>query len=159
MFKQVIKALHFLEDSTLILLLVALIILGAIQIILRNAGVSGFLWADPASRIIVLWLAMFGAMRASRLQNHISIDLLSHYGTPKIQRISHFVVSISCTAICAIAVYYSFLFVQIEYKDGLDAYLNVPAWLCEAIIPFSLCIIGIRFAFHSLTVPAASDDS
>jgi TRAP-type C4-dicarboxylate transport system permease small subunit len=153
MLTKPLRLLHALEDSILVGLLLALVLLSAGQIIIRNLGMGGFLWADPAGRILVLWLAMFGAMRASRLQNHISIDLINHYASQKVQQITHTLVSLSCAAICFVAFYYSFLFVQIEYEDNLTAYLNVPIWLCESIIPFSLGVIGLRFVIHSLKVP------
>ena len=125
---------------------------------MRNLGINGFLWAESASRILVLWLAMFGAMRASRLQNHIAIDLLSHYSKGWFLQTSHFFISIGSAIVCALVAYYSLKFIRIEYEDGATAFLNVPVWFCEAIIPFSLSIITLRFIFHSLRAPNDSND-
>ncbi len=152
---KILKFFHFLEDSMLVTLITSLLLLSCTQILLRNLGVSGLMWADTSTRILVLWLAFFGAMRASRLQNHISIDLLSHYGNQTVQKIIHFIVSISSAAICGTASYYCWLFVQIEKEDGAIAFLIVPVWLCEIIIPFGLAIITLRFIFNALTLPAS----
>lgn len=148
-----LRALYKLEDAALVILLLALLGMGLVQIVARNAGFSGFIWFDTASRIIVLWLALFGAMRASRLQNHISIDLISHYGTKKTQGIIHFITSISAAIICAFSAWYSYLFVVSEYDYPSAAFLNVPTWVCESIIPFSLAIISLRFLCYSLSLP------
>ncbi len=150
---KAIRLLHILEDSVIVILAMAMIILSCSSIVLRNLDMGGFTWAENAVHIIVLWLAMFGALRASREQSHIAIDLVTHYTSQKWQKVIHFVVSISGAAICGIASYYSFIFVQSEKADGLIAFLNVPAWICEAIIPFGLAVITLRFVFHCLKLP------
>jgi TRAP-type C4-dicarboxylate transport system permease small subunit len=32
-----------------------------------------------------------------------------------------------------------------EFADGGMAFAKVPAWLCEAIIPFTFVVIAIRY--------------
>lgn len=150
---KLLKVLHKCEDAALVILLLLLLGIALVQIFSRNAGISGFMWFDTASRIIVLWLALFGAMRASRLQNHIAIDLIGHYCDLKTQKIIHFITSISAAIICAYSAWYSYLFVVSEYDYPSEAFLNIPTWACESIIPFSLAIISLRFLFHSLTLP------
>ncbi len=147
------NAFYTLENSMLFALVLTMVVLSFSQLVLRNLGVSGMTWSDTALRVNVLWLAMFGALRASHLQNHISIDLLSHYVPDRLKKGMHFAVSLCCAAICAVAAYYSFLFVQLEKEEGLIAFLNVPVWLCEAIIPAALAIIAARFLVFALTLP------
>ena len=57
--------------------MVTLIILGGLQIILRNVFHSGLLWADPLMRHIVLWLGCLGAALATTSARHINIDVFS----------------------------------------------------------------------------------
>ncbi|HIL83344.1 MAG TPA: TRAP transporter small permease subunit, partial [Pseudomonadales bacterium] len=68
---------HRLEDGALVLALVSMLVMALTQILLRNLFDSGFLWAESFLRILVLWVAILGAMVATRDRNHISIDLLS----------------------------------------------------------------------------------
>lgn len=157
--KQGLKFIHFLEDSALVSLIVGLVLLSLTQIILRNIGVAGFMWADTATRVLVLWLAFFGAMRASRLQNHIAIDLLSHYASLTIQKIIHFFVYISCSIVCSIAAYYCWDFVRDEYEIGMNAFLFVPVWFSEMIIPFGLSVIALRFLLQSIAYRPTSFDT
>lgn len=163
MTNKFIKPFHFLEDSALVVLTLTTIGLGAAQIILRNSGVTGLVWMDPAARVAVLWLAMFGALRASREQKHIVIDLLSHYSKPSIRKITFFIVSIATAAICFFAAYYSFAFVWDEYDSGKlygyeMAFLNVPVWFCEAIIPVTLALVGLRSLVHCTKPPELNDE-
>ncbi len=153
MLNKPIKLLHLLEDSLLVTLVLTIVTVGAMQIILRNANVGGIIWIDPAMRVGVLWLAMFGALRASREQKHIVIDLLSHYSKPLFRKITYFIVSISSAIICFIAAYYSVIFVIGEKEYGGNAFLNVPEWTCVAIIPVSLSLIGLRSLSNSLNPP------
>lgn len=150
---KLVRLLHLLEDSAIVILVVAMIVLSASSVVLRNLHMAGFTWAETAVRISVLWLAMFGALRASREQSHIAIDLITHYSPKTARQATHFIVSMSAAAICAVATWYSYLFVQSEKADGMMAFLDIPAWTCEAIIPFSLAVITLRFVFHSLKLP------
>ncbi len=161
MLNKLFKMLHFIEDTLLVSLVLAVIGLSISQVVLRNIGVSGLIWMDPAARVAVLWLAMFGALRASREQKHIVIDLLSHYSKPLFRRFSFFVISVATAGICFFAAYFSFLFVYSEYQAGLDfgydmAFLNVPAWVAQSIIPVGLALIGLRSLLYSLTPPELS---
>lgn len=156
--KAGIKFLHFLEDSSLVSLILALLVLSVMQIVLRNLGIAGFMWAETATRVLVLWMAFFGAMRASRIRNHIAIDVVSHYAPLPLQRVLHFIVCISCAVICGIAAYYSWDFVRDEYQSGMIAFLNIPVWLTEAIIPFGLSIITLRFILQCLSLPPTEDE-
>ena len=151
MFKRCSKCLHYIEDSCLVLSLLALISMSVLQVILRNSGFSGFIWFDSASRILVLWMALLGAMRAARLQNHIAIDLVSHYASPVWHKRIHFIVSLAGFCICLCAAYFSFRFVQSEFNYPSNAFLNFPSWLAQSIIPFSLALIGLRFLLFSLS--------
>lgn len=142
--KQIIKLLHWLEDAGIITLLMLMLGMSVYQVAARNFGFAGFIWFDTATKLIVLWLAMLGAMRGARLRNHIAIDLISHYATGLTLRAMHFITYFTSAAICFTAAYYCFLFVREEYNYPMNAFLNVPTWLAESIIPFALFVIAWR---------------
>lgn len=148
--KRIQRGIFKLEDTALILLLLAMIGLAMAQIILRNFFDSGMPWAESALRVLVLWVALFGAMRASRSSGHIAIDLLQRYWTgiwaDRFQALILFI----CSGICGIAAYHSYLYVMIEKEDGMMAFLNVPVWVCELIMPIALAILAWRFILEAL---------
>lgn len=144
-----LRLLHRLEDVLLYLLVLLLVGLSVYLIVLRNAFDSGIYWADPLLRVCVLWLAMLGAMLASRERAHIKIDVLSHYMPGRALAWSGAVTAMFSALICFIAAYYGFLFVADEREYGGMAFASVPAWVCEAIIPVGLGIIGLRFLLES----------
>ncbi len=149
-----VRIFYRMEDGALLLLVAALVLLCCSQIAARNLGIDGMAWTDEAIRMNVLWLAMFGALRASREQSHIRIDLLSHHASAATHKVAHLFSSLGCSILCGIASWYSSLFVASEYGEGATTFLGIPVWLCEAIIPFALALMALRFLTHSLTPPA-----
>jgi len=158
MFARLRDVLNRLEDSVLIALVVSMVVLSFSQLVLRNMGVGGMAWSDVALRVNVLWLAMFGALRASRMQSHIAIDVVTRYVQPSVQNIIHLLVSLGSFAVCSVAAYYSYQFVMLEREDNTMAFLNVPVWLCEAVIPFALAVIAIRFLLNMFNRPEPHAD-
>jgi TRAP-type C4-dicarboxylate transport system permease small subunit len=144
------NSLLTIETFFLLFFLLTAILLASSQILLRNFFDSGIFWADSALRILVLWIAMIGAMYASRNNKHIRIDILSHYLPVNLQnnlwRVTDFVTAI----VCAIVAFYSIEFVQFEYDEGLMAFASVPVWLCESIIPIAFIVMALRYLLHSV---------
>lgn len=137
----------------LYLLVATLLGLSVYQIVLRNLFDSGLYWADPLLRVIVLWLALVGAMIASRQGGHIKIDVLSHYMGGRLLRASGALTAVFSAIVCFIAAYYGYIFVEEERQYGMPAFADVPAWWCEAIIPLGLSVIGVRFLIEAIVGP------
>ncbi len=115
------------------------------QIWLRNVHDSGIYWGDSALRVIVFWLAMVGAMVASRETGHISIDALNHYLSNTWRKVFKIITSLFSAGVCFLAAWHSYLFVLDEKEFGDIAFANIPVWWCEAIMPIALGVIGVRF--------------
>ncbi len=143
-------ALLKIEDFILIGMLLAAILMAVLQIFLRNFFDSGVVWGDVFLRIIVLWIGMFGAMYASRNNEHINIELGVKYLSAKARPYVQAVVFIFTAIICGIVAWYSLEFVLFEYEDGAMAFAKVPVWLTEAIIPVAFASIAIRYIISTV---------
>ena len=139
-----------IEDAILIGMLLVAIVLAVLQIFLRNFFDSGIVWGDVLLRIIVLWIGMFGAMYASRNNEHINIELgikhLSEKAKPYVQA----VVFVFTATVCAIVAWYSVGFIISEYHEGSMAFAKVPVWVTEAIIPIAFFIIALRYIISAV---------
>lgn len=144
-YSPLVDVLHRLENVALISALISMLGIAVLQIFLRNFFDSGFLWAESFLRILVLWVAMLGAMVATREKNHISIDALSRYLSQPIQKGTRLLTDSFSAGICGTVAWYSFTYVQLEYEDQAIAFLNVPTWLCQTILPFGFAVIALRF--------------
>lgn len=133
------------ESLILVALLLSMILIAVVQILMRNFFGGGLLWADGYTRTCVLWVALMGAMIASRHHDHIAIEVLLQYlprrkkGLAK--RISYFLTGL----VCFIAAWFSADFVLQEYSYGGKAFAEIPSWWCETIIPFAFAVIALRY--------------
>ena len=157
--KVLLRLFHGIENAMLYLLVALLLGLSVYQIVARNGFDGGLYWGDPLLRVLVLWLAMLGAMLASREGGHIKIDVIGHYLSAGAQRTAARVTSGFSAAVCLIAAWYGYLFVADERQYGDIAFANVPVWWCELIIPLGLGIIGLRFALQVWSPPAAQEQA
>jgi TRAP-type C4-dicarboxylate transport system permease small subunit len=149
-FNTVRDLLHQLEKGILALLLTTMILLASLQIIMRNFWDSGLPWADPSLRTIVLWLAMMGAMAATRDHSHIRIDLLSRFLPPHLSQLNKRFTDLFTSVVCGILAWHGARFVYYEWQDGMMLFDNIPAWYAEAIIPIGFGIMAIRFLLDTL---------
>ena len=151
---QVVERLIFLirrfEEALLVLLLTSMISVAAAQVILRNFFDSGLYWGDAAVRVIVLWVAILGAMVASRADEHIRIDIASRFLPVQWQKYTSRVVSLFTCLVLALFTWYSYDFVRFEYEDGTIAFASVPAWVCEMIMPLGAGVMSLRYALLTL---------
>lgn len=147
----IIIVLQKIEDGILIGLLLSMIFMAVLQIVLRNLFDSGILWGDELIRILVLWIGLIGAMVASRNNHHISIDVISRYLPDQIKKQTNLIIYIFTALVCAVMAYFSLGFVIMEKKDGFMAFANIPAWVCESIIPIAFVIISLRYILFSFT--------
>ena len=149
-FQPVLRFLHQAEDGLLVSALVSMLTMALVQILLRNFFDAGLLWAESFLRILVLWVAMLGAMVATRESNHIAIDLVSRFIPPPLLKISTLITYLFSATICATVAYFALEFIQYEYEDETIAFANVPTWLCQSIIPVGFGVMALRFAVHGI---------
>jgi TRAP-type C4-dicarboxylate transport system permease small subunit len=138
------------EDSLLVLLLTCMILLSTSQILLRNFFDAGISWGDPALRLMVLWVALLGAMVATRNSNHININILSYLLSEKnqarLQRVTDFFAGI----VCGLIAWHATSLVLMEKQDGTVAFASFPTWVGESIIPVGFGVMAIRFVLNSV---------
>ena len=149
--RQGIRILQKLEDGVLIGLLLLMVFVAAFQILARNLFDSGIRSGDELIRVLVLWISLMGAMVASRNNSHINIDLISRYLPGHIKNYSFVMVGFFTSFICAVMACFSFNFVMMEKADGMIAFANIPAWVCQSIIPASFAVISLRYLLLSFT--------
>lgn len=133
------------EDALLVLLLSVMIVMAVAQILLRNFLDMGLVWVDPLLRALVLWVAMLGAMAASRSDNHIGIDLLSRYLPARLRTVAGMLAALATAVICAALAYYSARLVSLDRAAQAMAFGPVPAWLVESVLPFGFTMIALRY--------------
>jgi TRAP-type C4-dicarboxylate transport system permease small subunit len=158
---RLLRVTGLVEDALLVLILAAMVILSATQIILRNLFDGAILWADPMLRVGVLWVGMIGAMVATRSDKQISVDALSRF-LPTLWKARVRVITDLFTAVVSAVVAWSALRLVLDDRAaGGTAIAFVPVWACEAILPVAFGVIALRyglFAIKHLRMSAADED-
>lgn len=138
------------EDAVLVLILTTMILLAAGQIILRNFMDIGFIWADEMLRMLVLWIAVAGAVAASRNDKHINIDVLNRFLPERVALVVKVFVHLFTAVVCGAVAWHSLAFVQMsrEFEDVLLG--SVPAWILQAVLPVGFGLIAWRYSLFTV---------
>lgn len=137
------------EDAVLALLLVAMILLASTQIVLRNLFDSGLVWADGLLRLMVLWLALIGAVAASRADRHISIDILSRFLPARARLASEVAVDAFTAAVCGLLAWHAWRFVADAREFGDTLLGDLPAWWFQLVLPVAFALMAWRYALYA----------
>lgn len=144
------RVIHRLEDSILVALLLAMILLAGFDILARTVFGGGVSWIPPLLRVLVLWLGLLGALVATRSREHIAIDLINRLAPPKVKRLIGILTSIFAASVCLLIAWHSGIFVKFTREFEDVAFSGIPAWPLQAIIPVSFGLAGLRFSFQAL---------
>ena len=142
--RRFFQATGYLEIAIVALMLVTLVVLGCAQILLRNAFHSGWLWADPLMRHIVLWLGALGAALASARMRHISVDALSRLLPASALPLRRLIVY-GLTAIVAYTLTVATVRLVVDERVyGEVAFFGVRTWVLQTILPVAFAMITYR---------------
>jgi len=159
---RLLRVTGLIEDALLVLILAAMVILSATQIILRNLFDGAILWADPMLRVGVLWVGMIGAMVATRGDKQISVDAVSRFLPTRWKARVRVITDFFTAVVSAVVAWSALRLVLDDRAAGGTAVAFVPVWACEAILPVAFGVIAVRyllFAIKHMKVSVTKEDS
>ncbi|HUO67569.1 MAG TPA: TRAP transporter small permease [Gammaproteobacteria bacterium] len=139
-----------LENAVLVALLGFLIVFSFVQIVLRNVFSIGVTWGDGLTRVVVLWLALLGALAASRDGRHIRMNALAQWLPPRLHVAVGVGSDLFAAVVSAALAYFAFEFVSESRSYGDQLLGEFPAWWFESIMPVAFALIAYRFVIHAL---------
>jgi len=143
-FDKLKKAGTYAEDAVLLVILVGMILLAGVQIFLRNFLDAGLFWGDEMLRLMVLWLTLAGGLAASRMDKHISIEILDRFLPRRAQSFTKVIIDLFTALICALFTWHSARFVMGSYEFGDVLMKNTPAWMMQIILPIGFGLMTYR---------------
>jgi len=162
LFNKLEKAGTWAEDAVLLIILVSMILLAGVQILLRNFFDTGLFWGDEMLRLMVLWLTLAGGLAASRMDKHISIEILDRFLPRSAQLLTKIIIDLFTASICALFAWHSARFVMASYEFGDVLMKNTPAWVMQIILPIGFGLMAYRHlvlaARRTFTASAARGD-
>ena len=66
-----------IEGFLLSIFLMGMIFLAFLQVVMRNLFNAGIPWADTVVRLLVLWVGFLGAVLATKLEQHLTVEVLA----------------------------------------------------------------------------------
>jgi TRAP-type C4-dicarboxylate transport system permease small subunit len=145
-----IRVTAAIEDGLLVIILAAMVGVAGTQIVLRNLFDSSFLWADPALRVMVLWVGMVGAMVATRFDKQISVDVVSRFLPPRWRSGVRVVTDVFTSGVAGVVAWHAFRLMLDDRAAGVEVVASVPVWVCETVIPVAFAVISIRYALYAV---------
>ena len=152
-FNKLEKAGTFAEDTVLLIILVSMILLAGTQIFLRNFFDAGLFWGDEMLRLMVLWLTVAGGLAASRMDKHISIEVLDRFLPERVQLVVKIIIDLFTAAICALITWHSARFVMGSYEFGDTLMGNTPAWTMQIVLPIGFGLMAYRHLLLAIKRP------
>jgi TRAP-type C4-dicarboxylate transport system permease small subunit len=145
------------ENTILVLLFAALMLLAVAQIVLRIFFSSGFIWNDELQKLIVLWITLVASIAASRSNRHLRIDLVSHFVAERFARLPRLIVDVFAAGVCGLLAWQSYRYLELtrEFGDTLITGIDIPAWWGYGIMPVAFAIMAYRFLAASMVELAA----
>jgi len=152
-FKKLEKAGTIAEDTLLMIILIGMILLAGAQIFLRNFFDFSLFWGDEMLRLLVLWLTLAGGLAASRVDKHISIEVIYRFLPGAAQMVTRIIIDIFTAFICGLLAWQSARFVMGSYEYGDTLMKNMPAWMLQSILPVGFGLMAFRHLLHALRRP------
>jgi TRAP-type C4-dicarboxylate transport system permease small subunit len=153
MIGTLLRGLHRAEDWLLAALLGVLLLLAVLQIALRIFFDTGLEWAEPVSRMGVLWLALFGALGAARAHRHIAIDALPRLLPTGLRRAAWVVTQLATATICGMLAWYGWGMFTMEREVPSVFVEGVASWWPMLAFPVGFGLLALRFAVSAFGEP------
>ena len=150
---RILRALHATEDLLLALLLGALLALALAQIGLRLFFGSGLEWAEPVERMGVLWLALLGALGATRERRHIAIDAIPRLLPPRLHRAAWALTQLATAAICAVLAWTGWGMLEMEREAPTLFVAGISSWIPMIVFPAGFALMTLRFMVAAFAEP------
>ena len=141
-----------IETALMSCLLLGIIVLATLQILLRNVFSYSLYWADDLIRVAVLWLAVIGAVAASRDNRHLAIGIVSRYFPEPWHKPSAVVASGFASLVCALLTWHAFRFVADSFRFGDTLLADLPAWPFQLVMPVGFALISFRFSLRTIVI-------
>jgi TRAP-type C4-dicarboxylate transport system permease small subunit len=134
-----------IETGLLGVLLFGIIGLTTSQILLRNFFSYSLFWADELVRIAVLWLAVIGAVAASREGRHIATGIVPRYFPKAWHKPSAVVAMLFAALVTATLAWQSVHLVHDTWRYQDVVLGDFPAWIVQAVMPAGFALMCYRF--------------
>jgi len=141
---------NWVLDGLIVVLLGGMVLLAAVQILMRNLFSYSLFWGDDLLQLALLWLVMSGAVAAARTGEHLRINILAQFFPRAARPWMYAALHAFTAAVCAVLAWQSVLLVleSIEYGDTLFG--ELPAWAAQLVMPVGFGLLASHYTVRCL---------
>jgi C4-dicarboxylate transporter DctQ subunit len=155
-----LKFIHGVERTMLVVLLVAMPLVPSVQVVARYVFSSGAVWALELTVFLFAWLVLLGAAHLAREGRHIGIDALISVLGAGPRKTCGLLASLACVVYATMMLSGSWTYFSKFYKLNIPAAdLPIPTWVALIILPVSFLVLVIRFGITFWNVLMGKTDT
>ncbi len=157
---RLFKIVTWTENALLISMLGLMVTLAAAQILFRNFFDISIFGADQMLRLLVLWVALLGAVAASREGKHIHVDAIARWLPARVKPAVVALTDLFTLAVCLTLTWQAVRFLQSTHASGEMAFGSMPVWVAALILPLGFTLIALRYGlrfFHHVRQALGSE--
>jgi TRAP-type C4-dicarboxylate transport system permease small subunit len=144
------RVLSAAETFLIVVVLGGLVLLASAQILLRNVFSMGLTWSDALTRLIVLWLALLGALAAAREGRHVNMGALVRWLPPGLHKPVGFCADAFAAVFSGAFAWHAARFVADSREFGDVLLDGIPAWWLQSVMPVVFALIALEFTARAL---------
>lgn len=140
------KWLLFIEKTVMSIGIIATSLIITYNIILRYIFDSGIVWAEEATRYIIIYIVMIGSSYAIAKEEHISVTLLNQTSIKWISHVMYVFQNLVSLVFTVLFSYYGIQLLQMLMSTNqLTPALQIPIWWIYAAMPIGMTMMSIRY--------------
>lgn len=136
-----------LEEGLISLLLVIMTLMVFVEVVMRFAFNSGFLWIQELTLLVAGWFVLLGAAYGVRVGAHIGVDALVKLLKPKNHRIISIIAVLLCLFYCGLLFVGSWEYLAKIKSIGLEMQdMPLQKWIAHSILVIGFGLLFFRFS-------------
>jgi C4-dicarboxylate transporter DctQ subunit len=140
-----LRALDRAEEVLTAALLAAMTLLTFVQVVLRYAFNSGFVWALEATVYCFGWLVLLGISGAMRTDSHIAVDAVTKHLTLAAQKaVALLALALSMLYAALMLIGSWTLVVRLQALGSLAHDIPLARWILLSSLPLGFALLGLR---------------
>lgn len=136
-------------SSTVVVLSLAALIIGTVQVVLRYAFNTGYPWSEGIFVMLTVWAMLLAGIRTARDGQHVRVDVALMLMPPKVRAVAEGIAVVAAIALSAYFAYCGALYLRFVWSiDATSAETYLPVWVIYLIVPVSMAGFCLRYIYR-----------
>jgi TRAP-type C4-dicarboxylate transport system permease small subunit len=146
-----LRALSRLESGAILVLSLAALTIGTMQVVLRYVFNTGMPWTEGVFVMLTVWAMLLAGSRAARDGLHVRVDLVVHAVPAWLRNFFDLLALAVSWALSAYFAYCGYLYAHFVWSiDAVSEEASLPEWVIYLIVPVSMAGFCLHYAVRAL---------